>query len=245
MVAPLSAQLVVDARKAFDAGIGTYIRHVVPRVLDRLPLPARVLVAPGASIDWLGTRIEQAEPLHARALGWTEQVALRQALSRRGLFWATSLAHPIGSRRPFVATVYDVAQLALPAGELGGHWPTRLAASTLLHSQRSRALALLAISKFTRDEFVSKVGEPSRCTIDVVPLGVDESWFTVRAATAAQPYFLCVGSVRPHKNIERLLQAYALASEAIPHRLRVVGRPQVSGRDAAWLKRLPGSLRGR
>jgi glycosyltransferase involved in cell wall biosynthesis len=42
-----------------------------------------------------------------------------------------------------------------------------------------------------------------------------------------RPYLLCVGSLQPHKNLSRLIQAYRQVKAGIPDlELRVVGRPQ-------------------
>ena len=51
--------------------------------------------------------------------------------------------------------------------------------------------------------------------------------------TAAGPYLLCVGSIPPHKNLARLIEAYQLVRTDYPDlELKVVGRPVAqSGRD--------------
>jgi glycosyltransferase involved in cell wall biosynthesis len=242
-------RLVVDVRKAHDAGIGTYIHNVVPRVLKRLAdnVSCTALVPVGSVLpwDWLPRTNLDVVDVGSAPLGFAEQFELRRRCEPGALFWATSLAHPLQTARPMVATLYDVAQVALPANELEAGWPVRLGAAFLLRSLRRRALALMAISRFTHDEFVRHVGTPLHGALNVIPLGVDEAWFDAPSAPAQRPYFVCVGSVRPHKNVERLLQAFALAADALPHDLHIVGCPQVGGREAAWLQHLSDAVRSR
>jgi glycosyltransferase involved in cell wall biosynthesis len=244
--------LVVDMRKAFDAGIGTYIRNVVPRVLDRLGTGVRAaaLVPAGQEgrFDWLSTqRGPQRVPTLAAPMSLAEQFELRRHLCPGTLFWATSLAHPLWRRGPLVATVYDVAQLALGRGEgMSAH--VAWAAKTLLTNQRRRASALLAISDFTRREFIRYVGPAACGRIHVTPLGVDRVWFDAEPAgreRAGTPYFICVGSVRPHKNIERLLQAFASVADRLPHELVIAGLGYRAGEHTRWHAALPPAAQAR
>lgn len=245
-------QLSVDVRKAFDAGIGTYIRNVVPRVLDRLGpgVRAAALVPAGQErrFDWLSGQLGlQLVPVRAAPMSLAEQFEFRRHLVPSTLFWATSLAHPLWRRGPLVATVYDVAQLALGRCE-GMSAPVAWAAKLLLASQRQRASALLAISDFTRREFVRCVGPAERGPIHVTPLGVDEAWFNAMPAArerAELPYFICVGSVRPHKNIARLLQAFAAVAEQLPHELVIAGLGARHGAHTRWHAALSPALQAR
>lgn len=219
--------LLVDCRKAWDAGIGTYIRNVVPRVLRRLPpTPVRVLVAPGAAgrhsyLDAL--QVEFVEDA-GRPLGAAEQWHLRRTLQANEIFWATSLAHPLFRRGPMMATVHDVAQLALDTRSAGGLL-VQGAARLYLASLRRRAGLLLFISDFTAGEFGRYVGSP-RGAARVTSLGVDAGWFEAQPPRPPEgrPYFICVGSIRPHKNLHTLLAAFAQVLDQLPHELVIVGQ---------------------
>lgn len=245
-------QLSVDVRKAFDAGIGTYIRNLVPRVLRRLGPDVRAAaLVPLGQLDrfhWLlGQPNLQLVPVRAAPMSLAEQFELRPHLSPGTLFWATSLAHPMWRRAPLVATVHDVAQLALGRRD-GMSAPVAWAAKALLASQRRRATALLTVSDFTRREFVRCLGPVASGRIHVTALGVDHVWFDALPAGcehAESPYFICVGSVRPHKNIERLLQAFASVVGQLPHELVIAGLGSRAGEHAQWLAALPAAVRSR
>ena len=220
-------RLLVDCRKAWDAGIGTYIRNVVPRVLRRLPLAyVRVLVAPGTTgqhgyLDCPQLKfIEDA----GSPLGLREQWGLRRCLQAGEVFWATSLAHPLFWHGPVMATVHDVAQLALDSRSAGGGG-VKYAARLYLESLRRRAGLLLFISEFTAREFSRHVGQP-RGMIGVTPLGVDAGWFEAKAPVSpgTRPYFISVGSIRPHKNLHTLLAAFSQVRDQLPHDLVIIGK---------------------
>ncbi|MFQ5349259.1 MAG: glycosyltransferase family 4 protein, partial [Thermoanaerobaculia bacterium] len=73
-------------------------------------------------------------------------------------------------------------------------------------------------------EFHRLVGGP-RGVEWVVPNGVDPGWLETRPAAATErPYFICVGNVKPHKNLGRLLEAFAGLARELPHDLVLAGR---------------------
>jgi glycosyltransferase involved in cell wall biosynthesis len=220
--------LVIDARKANDAGIGTYIRQLIPRVLQRLPgTNCTVWLAP-TSEDWFADVQEKTggrvsgEVLIARPFSMREQPVLRRTLRSDHLLWATSLSHPLFWRGPLVATVHDVAQLALPA-DLAGGKSAQLGAWVHLQSLRLCARELIFVSEFSRREFEHHVGATSQTTT-VTPLGVDAVWTEqIGERPQATPYFVSVGSVRPHKNFGFLVRAFAAVADQLPHELVIIG----------------------
>lgn len=247
-------KLLIDARKIGDAGIGTYLSQLVPRVMERFAQESCRLWVSEPGLSWFaglqhrwGDRI-QGELLPARPLSLGEQRVLRQHLGPDTLLWATSLSHPLFYSGPMVATVHDVAQLALPMAMAGGRF-TQLAAKVYLESLRRSAQELLFISQFTQSEFSHWVGSP-RQPVTVTPLGVDAAWFDARGAgprPQAQPYFISVSSVRPHKNFGFLVRAFAAVADRLPHQLVIVGESQglrtVDAGLAAQVEALGGRVR--
>jgi glycosyltransferase involved in cell wall biosynthesis len=243
--------LTVDLRKAFDAGIGTYIRSVVPRVLERLGRNVCVtaLVAHDQldHFEWASARGNVAlVPMRSKPFSFAEQLEFRRLVGSKELFWATSLAHPIRHTGPLVATMHDVAQLAL-GRSAGVSTPVAIGVRILLSHLRRRAATIMAVSNFTRSDFERYVGRPARGEIAVTPLGVDATWFDVAKSEDAKsaPRFVCVGSVRPHKNIGRLLRAFCLVANRLPHRLVIAGLAPKTNPHESWLSTLPPQLRER
>ncbi len=69
-----------------------------------------------------------------------------------------------------------------------------------------RCWRLIAVSQATKADILHYYRVPDS-RVKVVHHGVDGSFFTLRRAP--QDYLLCVSTLHPHKNLERLLRAYA------------------------------------
>jgi glycosyltransferase involved in cell wall biosynthesis len=207
-------RLVVDLRRAFDSGLGTYVQQVVPGTLQQLGnSPVTGLVLPGTEARhrvYLGDRPIELAVCTAAPLSAGEQLALRRLVPGDAVFWATSLAHALWAQGTLVATVHDVAQLALP-GAAGGSSFVKLASKLYFAHLRRRAKLLLFNSHFTAAEFTRLVGASVGRQV-VTPLGVDcRHWQPAMSAEPRPrqtPYLLFVGNLRPHKNLPVLLRAF-------------------------------------
>ncbi|MCS7315578.1 MAG: glycosyltransferase family 1 protein, partial [Bryobacterales bacterium] len=93
-----------------------------------------------------------------------------------------------------------------------------------LAARRSRLV--LADSEATRADFLRYYRLPAE-RVRVVPLGVDPFFFTLSSARRperSRPFILCVSTLHPHKNLDRLLGAFARLRRGHPHlRLVVAG----------------------
>jgi glycosyltransferase involved in cell wall biosynthesis len=110
---------------------------------------------------------------------------------------------------------------------------------------RRKAAAVIAISEFTKNEYLRFTGT-SRQPVHAIPLGVDQSWFSVSKEPIRQrPYLLFVGNVKPHKNLSRLIEAFHLVKDEIALDLVIVGKKEgfITG-DSGSLA-YAGSLGGR
>lgn len=76
--------------------------------------------------------------------------------------------------------------------------------------------------------------------VRVAPLGVDPRFFTIARARQPEPLLLSVSTLHPHKNLDRLLRAFAAFHRNRPEfRLVIVG---LRGFDSANLERLRDEL---
>lgn len=222
--------LVIDVRKAMDAGIGTYIRQLVPRVCSELSDINCELLVSKEALSWADQFQKENKSnvsivhFDAAPFSFAEQILFRKNLKKNSLLWATSLSHPLFYTGRYVATVHDVAQLALPRTMAGGLL-TKLASKVFFESIRKNAQELIFVSDFSRREFTHHVGKPVQNT-SVIHLGVDSKWFDISKNAKAiniTPYFISVSSIRPHKNFTFLLKAFLRVANAIPHSLIIVG----------------------
>jgi glycosyltransferase involved in cell wall biosynthesis len=138
---------------------------------------------------------------------------------------------PIGSGRPLVVTVHDLAVFRHP--DAFNRW-TRTYSPRLVPRVLAAARRIIAVSEFTRRELTEFLHVPND-KIRVVPNGVDDA-FSSDGPAAEGNYVLAVGTLEPRKNLVTLTEA-ARRSDL---ELRVVGARgwgdvEVGGNGVRWL----------
>jgi glycosyltransferase involved in cell wall biosynthesis len=218
----MTARVAIDVRILEHAGIGTYIRNLVPRVIAARPdWHFTLLASRPVPAEWRGPNVSVVS---CTSRIYTAREQLELPLKTRGqldLFWSPHYNIPLLISAPLVVTVHDVCHLALP--ELFDGVLKQWYARSLFAAVRKRADEIIFDSEFSRAEFTRFVGTPRRST--TIHLGVAESWSVANGGPPphAKPYVLFIGSARPHKNLATLLRAFALVAASIPHDLVIVG----------------------
>lgn len=211
------------------SGIGTYVRNLLPLLLDRCPeVPFRLLGDSRAiSLRALAHR-SNVEVVDCRApiYSLVEQFQLLPKIPKRGdLFWCPHYDVPLLHKGGLVVTVHDVFHLAMPEFVRGVH--RRVYARTVFAAMVRKASRILCVSQFTADELVRLTGCDAM-KMRVIHNGIAHEWFepSGRFGAPDEPYLLFVGNVKPHKNLSALLDALQIIKEAIPHRLIIVGKKE-------------------
>jgi glycosyltransferase involved in cell wall biosynthesis len=236
----------VDGRELRE-GVRTGIRRYVVEVL-------RAAAARGLECVVYGdpdTRLpDEAGSARLVLLGggltqWWDQVTLPRALRRDRIrvFLSPYYKRPLAAPCPSVVTIHDLFFIGYP----GRARPLRDAVLTALARRYARgAAAIIADSEHSRREIVARLGLPAeRVTVIPVALGRE---FAPAAPTADQRaryglgerYALYVGNFLPHKNLPRLLRAWAALPAPLraTHRLVLAGgartgRPELAAQAAA------------
>ena len=78
--------------------------------------------------------------------------------------------------------------------------------NALLWASVRRSRRLIAVSEATRDDLQKFYGAAST----VVHHGADPAFFEIAKQRSPEDFFLCVSTLHPHKNIERLVRAFAI-----------------------------------
>ena len=211
----------IDARKLHDFGIGTYIRNLL-RQLARLDRSTEfVLLARPGDCQALGTLGENFRAVAETAGNYsvTEQLAIPFALKREGvtLFHAPHYVLPPLVRCPSVVTIHDCIHLMFPQ-----YLPNRFAhryAKTFISLAARRATRVLTVSESSKADILRFVDAPPE-KIDVIYNAYDERFGiepneeeVVRVRERYQlgdEFVLYAGNVKPHKNLERLIQAFQI-----------------------------------
>jgi glycosyltransferase involved in cell wall biosynthesis len=165
---------------------------------------------------------------------WWDQVTLPRGLARDrvSVFLSPYYKGPLWAPCPVVLTIHDLFFIGYP----GARRPLYDRAMTgLAKLYARRAAAVIADSDYSKRAIATRLQvDPSKVHAIPVALGgefrptiSDEA--TLRKYGIAEPYLLYVGNFKPHKNLPRLLQAYAALSPALRGRYRLV----LAGGDAA------------
>ena len=215
-------KVAVDIRRATEFGVGTYTRNIL-RALGRLDQSNEYfLIGLPQTVSEIGelpanfTSVPLLEP-DDTAKGHFE---FRSMVKRRGcdlvhipqLFWV-----PRNLPCPYVITVHDVVEHMYRAGDRSNL--TRSLHFQLTRHVLKKAGRILAVSKFTKSEIEKLFGIPGR-HIEVVYNAIDERFLrghateTDRQVLAERylvtyPFLLYAGRISPHKNLVRIIQAFA------------------------------------
>lgn len=215
--------MTIDARMLFASGIGTSLRNILQRC--RSPESVNIVfVADDRGREFVASHFPGAKVVDAPApiYSISEQFYAPRFAQRGGLFWSPHYNIPLLHSGPLIATVHDVLHVAHP--HLFGGWHKIAYAAGMLRATGLRAQEIICVSEFTRGEYLRVTGtDPAK--VRVIHNGVDESWFVEDESIRPliDPYLLFVGNIKPHKNLPRLIAAFDVLAEKIPHKLVIIG----------------------
>jgi glycosyltransferase involved in cell wall biosynthesis len=223
----------IDARKLHDFGIGTYIRNLL-RQLARLDRQTEfvVLCRPGdrEALALLGENFRAVAETSGN-YSIAEQIRIPMALAREGvtLFHAPHYVLPPLVRCPSVVTIHDCIHLMFPQ-----YLPNRLAlgyARASIGLAARRATRVMTVSESSKRDILRFV-DVAPDKIDVIYNSYDERFGmepreedVVRVRERYQlhdEFVLYAGNVKPHKNLERLIEAFSLVRKRGLDHLKLV-----------------------
>ncbi len=226
-------RIAVDARKLRDYGIGTYIRNLL-RHLARLDRDTEYVVFCTDADRGIGAELGEnfrAVVVGARPYSLAEQVAIPFYLRRLGvdLFHAPHYTLPPLAPSPSVVTIHDCIHLVFPEYLPGRH--AELYARVALRLAARRARRILTVSEASRRDILRFLQPPPQRVV-VVPNAIDEQFWTppppdeveriAERYQLADPFVLYAGNIRPHKNLERLIAAFARVRRCGFERLKLL-----------------------
>jgi len=169
---------------------------------------------------------------HAQRLVWI-QTAFRARLRRERPRAILNLM-PEGVLAPAVpqiTVVHDLLPLRYPVEYPRQQYYFRHYVPLVLRHSR----AVIAISESTRDDVLRFYPATPASRVHVAISGYNPERFTPGAAApgrATPPYALYVGNVMPHKNLERMVEAFAAATRGTDARLVMRGSGRARNVDA-------------
>lgn len=228
-------RIAIDARAYSWAGIGRYIRNILAQLAtlshnhefvvvlgerdaNQYDGPFMKVVVDGSYYSW-----------REQLIGWRQMQAVRA-----DVWHFTHFNVPWFFNRPYVVTVHDVTRFIFP-GQKRQNLRQQLAYEALFARAVRRARHLILVSHATADA-LRTLPIVAQAAESVIYEGVEEKFFLPVPALqktkihmllgSDAPYLLYVGVWMSHKNLERLLHAYAVVRKNHPAlRLVMTGRP--------------------
>jgi glycosyltransferase involved in cell wall biosynthesis len=223
----------IDARKLHDFGIGTYIRNLL-RQLARLDGQSEyVLVSRPDDVPALaslgGNFRAVAEPSGNYTIAEQLRIPLALARERVTLFHAPHYVLPPLVRCKSVVTIHDVIHLMFPQ-----YLPSRMAlayARMSIGLAARRATRVMTVSESSKRDILRYVDIPPE-KVDVIYNAYDERFGVEPEEEAVlrvreryqlhDEFVLYAGNVKPHKNLERLIEAFYLVRKSGLDHLKLV-----------------------
>ena len=226
-------RIAIDARKLRDFGIGTYLRNILIE-LSRLDRETEyiVLCRPDdvESGDVLGRNFRMV-PETAPPYSIAEQFRIPLSLARERV----KLVHephyvlPPLVRCRSVVTIHDCIHLMFPQ-----YLPSKLAhvyAKGAMWAAAHKADRILTVSEASKHDILRFFDVPAE-KVAVIYNAIDERFLAPANAERMElvrqryqldhPFVLYVGNIKPHKNIERLIDAFGRARSECPDDLKLV-----------------------
>jgi len=229
-------RIAIDARKLHDYGIGTYVRNLL-RQLARIDTSSEYILICRPHDVGLAAQLGpnfRGVASEAGLYSLREQLAIPALLHREraDLFHAPHYVLPPFVGCPAVVTIHDCIHLMFPQ-----YLPNRLAyayARMFMWSAAQRSDRILTVSEASKRDILRFFTVPEQ-KIEVVYNAIDERFGltppedeVVRVRERFQlfdEFILYAGNIRPHKNLERLIQAFQqLREEGFDHlKLLIIG----------------------
>jgi len=232
--------IAIDARRVRDFGVGTYIRSLV-RALAEIDASNRyTLVSAPPDLREFADLPENFRPVgySRKDASAIDNIAFPLFLRSLG----PDLSHiplnrvPVFMIRPYVVTIHDMAHLLYTTTGSGARMQLR---RFRFHRGLERAARVVAVSDATKRDVENQLGidagrirrvynapDPAFLLSDRANAR-EERQLTMERYQIGYPYLLYAGNIRAHKNVPRLIEAFAvvrgqLASHPVYKDLRLV-----------------------
>ena len=221
-------RIAIDGRKLHDYGIGTYVRNLLRQLARQGGTNEYVVFCRPIdcdAIEELGPRL-RAVVETAGAYSIAEQFALPMALRREGaeLFHAPHYVLPPLTPCRSVVTIHDCIHLRFPQ-----YLPSTLGyayARGQMWTATHRAARVITVSEASKRDILHYFHIPES-RIEVIYNAIDDRfWQEPPADEVARvreryrltdPFVLYTGNIKPHKNLERLIEAFHLLRQNSPN----------------------------
>jgi len=214
-------RIAIDIRKINEFGVGTYIWNLVRNLAGIDEQNDYLLVGSQRNFHELGPLPPNFKQLYQPEENglWRNHISIPIDLHRQRLDVVHIPHHeaPFFTPSKLVVTIHDCVHLLFPQEDSSnfGNYRSYLRTKRVVHA----AQHVLAVSRSTKDDLIN-IFELPDSKISVVHNALDERFaFTHTPGERKQvleryqlkdPFVLYSGKIRPHKNVHRLIEAFAV-----------------------------------
>jgi glycosyltransferase involved in cell wall biosynthesis len=220
-------RIAIDARKLGDFGIGTYVRNLLRQLARQDTANEFVVLCRDVDCDMVDELGPAFRPVVEMARGYSiaEQFAVPLDLRREGaeLFHAPHYVLPALTPCRSVVTIHDCIHLRFPQ-----YLPSRFGyayARAQMWTATHRAGRVITVSEASKRDILRYFRVPES-RIDVIYNAIDDRFWQEPAAEEiarvreryrlTDPFVLYAGNIKPHKNLERLIESFHLLRQNSP-----------------------------
>ncbi|MFH2035108.1 MAG: glycosyltransferase family 1 protein [Candidatus Zixiibacteriota bacterium] len=224
-------KLTIDIRMYRASGIGTYLRQLLPIIIEEKKDWTFFLLGDTKSFsDEKIIKNDNVRLIVCRApiYSFAEQYELIKKIPvESDLYFSPHYIAPYFYRGKMVATIHDIFHISDQNQDKT--WLKNSYARIMLKRVLNNAKIIMTDSEFTRQEMI-KYNLPSieKVRVVYIGLGIEREKFSDDKLGGPGKYLLYVGNVKPHKNLRRLIDAYKTLIEQnrinIP--LKIVGESE-------------------
>lgn len=211
----------IDCRLWYETGVGRYIRNLVHELseidttnkyilffrkeeYETVPLPGKNFQKVLADVKW-----------HTFA----EQTQFKKILESQDLdlMHFPYFSYPVSYKGKFVITIHDLIIDHFSTGKASTllapiYFFKQLGYKFVLKNAIANGQKIIAVSGATKQEIIDHY-RPSPEKVHITLEGIDKKFKEEEKVDIPNKYFLYVGNVYPHKNVERLIEAFSLMQQ--------------------------------
>jgi len=220
-------RIAIDARKLRDYGIGTYVRNLLRHLGRQAPSHEYVVFCREQDCDAVEESGPRFRAVVEPAGGYSvaEQFALPMDLRREAvdLFHAPHYVLPPLTPCRSVVTIHDCIHLRFPQ-----YLPSRIGyayARAQMWTATHKAARVITVSEASKRDILRYFRVPES-RIDVIYNAIDDRFWREPSPDEiarvreryrlTAPFVLYAGNIKPHKNLERLIEAFNLLRQNSP-----------------------------
>jgi len=206
-------KLTIDAR-CMGTGIGTYILNLLANLRSKETGFTVCAIAKGVDQQRLVPFCDEVRIVDVPIYGIREQWNIPQAAAGCDLLHVPHYNVPILHRGPLVVSIHDLIHLMDPSVSS----LVKLYAKPMMALAVRKAKHVITVSEYSKSKIVERLGiDPSNISViynGVSPgFGLQDPDYAYaelsRRISIPRHYFLFIGNLKPHKNLIRLLEAFA------------------------------------